>query len=131
MKYATIRFYQCFVWFQVIHDVYLKPGRLMKRSTEKHLKIQIVYDSSLDVWVIILYVWVLEADIYNKKTGTALEKKVSGNYNNKWSVFIYKNAVLIGYKNIRTGMGCDGAFLFCYEIGKINICLFVCMMRQE
>ncbi|XP_060784836.1 leishmanolysin-like peptidase isoform X1 [Neoarius graeffei] len=34
---------------EVIHDVYLKPGRLTKRSTEKQLKIQIVYDSSLDV----------------------------------------------------------------------------------
>uniref|UniRef100_A0A3B4C8F7 Leishmanolysin-like peptidase n=1 Tax=Pygocentrus nattereri TaxID=42514 RepID=A0A3B4C8F7_PYGNA len=34
--------------FQVIHDVYLKPGRLTKRSTEQQLKIQIFYDSSLD-----------------------------------------------------------------------------------
>ncbi|XP_076858538.1 leishmanolysin-like peptidase [Brachyhypopomus gauderio] len=33
----------------VIHDVYLKPGRLTKRSTEQQLKVQIVYDSSLDV----------------------------------------------------------------------------------
>ncbi|XP_035379419.1 leishmanolysin-like peptidase [Electrophorus electricus] len=34
---------------EVIHEVYLKPGRLTKRSTEQQLKVQIVYDSSLDV----------------------------------------------------------------------------------
>ncbi|KAG9271613.1 leishmanolysin-like peptidase [Astyanax mexicanus] len=34
---------------EVIHNVHLKPGRLTKRSTEQQLKIQIFYDSSLDV----------------------------------------------------------------------------------
>ncbi|KAG7330970.1 hypothetical protein KOW79_004939 [Hemibagrus wyckioides] len=34
---------------EVIHGVYLRSPRLTKRSSEKELKIEIVYDSSLDV----------------------------------------------------------------------------------
>ncbi|KAK7169375.1 hypothetical protein R3I93_005369 [Phoxinus phoxinus] len=33
---------------EVIHKVFLKPDRLIKRSTDQQLKIQIEYDSSLD-----------------------------------------------------------------------------------
>jgi len=39
----------------VIHKVFLKPDRLIKRSTDQQLKIQIEYDSSLDGLVIDLY----------------------------------------------------------------------------